>query len=60
MDGLLYHEVRALLQAVTKRGNVVGFDLVEVNPMVDPHGQTCLLASTLILEFLGAIFASRE
>lgn len=58
-DGLLYHEVRALLQGVAKRGNVVGFDLVEVNPMVDEHGRTCLLASTLILEFLGAIFAAR-
>lgn len=59
VDGLLYHEVRSLLQGVTKLGNVVGFDLVEVNPMVDHYGQTCLLASTLILEFLGAIFASR-
>jgi agmatinase len=59
VDGLLYHEVRALLQGVTKLGNVVGFDLVEVNPMVDLYGQTCLLASTLILEFLGPIFASR-
>lgn len=58
-DGLLYHEVRGLLQGVTQRGNVVGFDLVEVNPMVDEHGRTCLLASTLVLEFLGAVFASR-
>ena len=59
VDGLLYHEVRSLLQGVTKIGKVVGFDLVEVNPMVDHYGQTCLLASTLILEFLGAIFASQ-
>jgi agmatinase len=59
VDGLLYHEVRALLQGVCKIGKVVGFDLVEVNPMVDHYGQTCLLASTLILEFLGAIFASQ-
>ena len=59
VDGLLYHEVRALLQGVCKMGKVVGFDLVEVNPMVDHYGQTCLLASTLILEFLGAIFASQ-
>lgn len=59
VDGLLYHEVRALVQGVAKRGKVVGFDLVEVNPMVDVQGQTCLLASTLILEFLGAIFAAR-
>jgi len=60
VDGLLYHEVRALLQGVAQRGKVVGFDLVEVNPMVDVHGQTCLLATTLILEFLGAIFAARS
>jgi agmatinase len=59
VDGLLYHEVRGLLQGVSKLGRVVGFDLVEVNPMVDHYGQTCLLASTLILEFLGAIFASQ-
>jgi agmatinase len=59
VDGLLYHEVRELLQGVSKMGKVVGFDLVEVNPMVDLYGQTSLLASTLILEFLGAIFASR-
>lgn len=58
-DGLLYHEVRKILQGVAARSNVVGFDLVEVNPMVDEHGRTCLLANTLILEFLGAIFASR-
>jgi agmatinase len=59
VDGLLYHEVRELLQGVSKMGKVVGFDLVEVNPMVDHYGQTSLLASTLILEFLGAIFAAR-
>jgi agmatinase len=60
VDGLLYHEVRSLLQGVAKRAHLVGFDLVEVNPFVDVHGQTCLLAATLILEFLGAIFDGRD
>lgn len=59
-DGLLYHEVRGLLKGVATAGNVVGFDLVEVNPMVDQGGRTCLLASVLILEFLGMIFANRK
>lgn len=59
VDGLLYHEVRGLLQGVSSMSKIVSFDLVEVNPMVDHYGQTCLLASTLILEFLGAIFASQ-
>lgn len=59
VDGLLYHEVRNLLQGVTKNANVVGFDLVEVNPSVDLHGQTSLLATTLIMELLGAVFDQR-
>ncbi|MEM0990966.1 MAG: agmatinase [Pseudomonadota bacterium] len=60
VDGLLYHEVRGLLQGIAGKANVVGFDVVEVNPMVDLNGQTSLLATTLILEFLGAIFDGRE
>ncbi|MBB4233306.1 arginase family enzyme [Rhizobium mongolense] len=59
-DGLLYHEVRGLLEGVAATGNVVGFDLVEVNPMVDEGGRTCLLSSVMIMEFLGMIFANRE
>lgn len=57
VDGLLYHELRAILQGLAAKGKVVGFDLVEVNPLVDPTGQTSLLATTAILEFLGAIFS---
>lgn len=60
VDGLLYHEVRELLHGIAGRAEIVGFDLVEVNPMLDLHGRTCLLASTLVMEFLGSIFASRE
>jgi len=56
VDGLLYHEVRSLLRGVARKGKVVGFDVVEVNPFVDVHGQTSLLASTLIAEVLGAVF----
>jgi agmatinase len=59
VDGLLYHEVRALLQGVARKSNVVGLDLVEVNPYVDLHGQTSLLATTLIAEILGAVFEQR-
>jgi agmatinase len=56
VDGLLYHELRELLQGVASKGKVVGFDFVEVNPQIDVAGQTSLLATTAILEFLGAIF----
>ena len=60
VDGLLYYEVINLLKGITKKSNVVGFDIVEVNPMVDLSGQTCLLATTLILEFLGMIFDQKH
>lgn len=60
VDGLYYHEVRGLLQGIAETAEVVGFDVVEVNPMVDLNGQTCLLATTLIVEFLGAIFAGKK
>lgn len=56
VDGLLYHELRGMLQILASKGKVVGFDFVEVNPLLDTTGQTSLLASTVILEFLGAIF----
>ena len=60
VDGLLYYEVINLLKGITKKSYVVGFDIVEVNPMVDLSGQTCLLATTLILEFLGMIFDQKN
>lgn len=60
VDGLLYYEVINLLKGITEKSNVVGFDVVEVNPMVDLNGQTCLLATTLILEFLGMIFDKKN
>jgi arginase family enzyme len=37
---------------------VLGFDVVEVNPFLDPIGLTQTAAAMLILEFLGAIFKS--
>ena len=40
----------AACPGVSKMGKVVGFDLVEVNPMVDHYGQTS--GEHLILEFL--------
>ena len=58
-DGVLYHEFRALMQGVTKLGTVVGFDFVELNPMLDPSGRTTLLAAHAILEVLDAIFDQR-
>ena len=54
--GLSYTEARDLLQGIARKGRIVGFDLVEVNPWLDPTGVTPLTAAQLIIEFLAAIF----
>jgi agmatinase len=58
--GLDYYEVTDLLRGIAKKGNVVGFDFVEVAPMYDPTEVTTQLAARVILDFLGAIFYERR
>ena len=58
--GFLYYEVLELLQAVARRHEVVGIDLVEVAPDYDPSGSTQILAAQLLLNFLGFIFHARR
>ena len=56
VNGLTYDELRQTLFAIARHGEVVGFDLVEVNPMLDVASEnTSLIAAQLIMEFLGRI-----
>jgi agmatinase len=57
--GLNYHEVVDLLRGIAKKGNVVGFDFVEVAPVYDQTEVTAQTAARVILDFLGAIFKAR-
>ncbi len=61
-DGLLHWQAKQLLRGVAARakGQVVGLDLVEVNPLLDTIGQTSSIATLLLVEFLGAVFEQRE
>jgi agmatinase len=59
-DGMTYRETRDLLKGIAGLGKVVGFDVVEVNPFLDPIGLTQSAAVMMILEFLGAIFDREE
>jgi agmatinase len=55
-DGMSYAQLRDTLVAIAERAEVVGFDLVEVNPQLDVGtGITSYLAAHLILEFLGHV-----
>ncbi len=51
-----YAEMRNCLLALAEHTEVVGFDLVEVNPQLDVGtGITSYLAPHTVLEFLGHI-----
>ncbi len=58
--GFLYYEVLEILQGLSKRGEVVGIDLVEVAPDYDHSGSTSFLAAQILLNFLGFIFHQRQ
>ena len=56
VNGLTYDELRQTLFAIARSREVIGFDLVEVNPMIDVASHnTSLIAAQLIVEFLGRI-----
>ena len=57
--GFLYYEVLELLDGLTRRGSIVGVDLVEVAPDYDPTGSTTTLAAQLLLNLIGRIAENR-
>ena len=57
--GFLYYEMLEFLDGLTKRGSIVGVDLVEVAPDYDLSGSTTTLAAQLLLNLIGRIAESR-
>ncbi|MBS7546084.1 agmatinase [Ancylobacter oerskovii] len=57
--GFSYYEVLELLDGLTRRGTVVGVDLVEVAREYDPGGITGILAAQVLLNFIGRILHHR-
>ena len=57
--GLDYRQLRAVLAEVARRGRVIGFDVVELNPARDPSGATARVATWTITHFLSEIFDER-
>jgi agmatinase len=56
VNGFAYEELREALVAIARHAEVIGFDLVEVNPMLDvASDNTSLVAAQLIMEFLARI-----
>jgi agmatinase len=57
--GLSYRQLRAVLVEVARRGAVIGFDVVELNPSRDPSGITSRVATWILTHFLSEIFDRR-
>jgi len=57
-EGMSYAQLRSTLEAIAVHAEVVGLDLVEVNPPLDVGtGVTSYLAAHTVIEFLGFICA---
>lgn len=54
--GLLFPEIHDLLTQIPKKGKLVGFDVVEVNPYRDPSGRTAQTAIRLMVDLLASAF----
>ena len=53
--GLFFPEFSDLIHLVSRRGNILGFDVMEVNPQVDSPGEiTSHLASRCVIELLSS------
>jgi agmatinase len=58
--GFQYYEVLELIDGLTKRGDIVGMDLVEVAPDYDTTGTTSILAAQLLMNTIGRILHNRN
>ncbi len=58
--GLLYEELNSILEGVAKKGDVVGFDLVETCPPYDPSGITCQYAAQVMFDLICYILKQKE
>jgi agmatinase len=56
--GLFFHEFSELVHTIAAVANIIGFDVVEVNPLLDgPGAITQHLAARCVLELMGAALA---
>ena len=59
-DGLSFAEAVAIVREVARRNRIVGVDLVEITPHLDPTGNSALLAARLLVEILLAVFGEPD
>ena len=55
-EGLSFTQVKKIVQGVATKGTLVGIDLVEVNPYLDPSELTQHMAAQLLIETIASRF----
>ncbi|WP_338610797.1 agmatinase [Pelagibacterium nitratireducens] len=53
--GLSYTQTIDLVAGASRRGKIVGFDLVELTPTIDPSGLSALTASRILVNAIGRV-----
>jgi agmatinase len=56
VGGLGYEQARFILERLCAKNKIVGFDLVELNPFLDPCQITALLASQMMVDVAGFLY----
>ena len=57
--GFYYYEVLEFIDGLTKQGNIVGLDLVEVAPDYGLTNSTSTLAAQLLMNVIGRILHNK-
>ena len=57
--GFYYYEILEFIDGLTKQGNIVGLDLVEVAPDYDFTNSTSTLAAQLLMNVIGRILHNK-
>ncbi len=57
-EGLTYAEVVQIIERVARQNTIVGIDLVEMVPSLDPTGNSALIVARLLVDCLLACFSS--
>ena len=57
--GFYYYEILELIDGLTKQGNIVGLDLVEVAPDYDITNSTSTLAAQLLMNIMGRLLYNK-
>ncbi|MDR1943654.1 MAG: agmatinase [Synergistaceae bacterium] len=58
--GLYYEEVVPVIEAVAYKGDIVGFDMVEVSPPYDSNQMTSMYAAQIMLDAMSFTLRGRE